>query len=125
MNAHTDRITELQERIKRQGQIVRPNHVESGSTARAGLAGEGLVWPSVANDTPQQSFCLLLELLAARDDYIRQELFRLQRALSRQNFRGAESARRLVRRLARRAEQNTNDALAMRKDLLSEEGPAA
>ena len=125
MNAHTDRIAELQERIKRQGQVVRPDDVASGSAARAGYAGEGLVWPSVPSDTPQQSFCLLLELLAARDEYIRQELFRLQRALSRQSFRGAESARRLVRRLARRAEQNTTDALAMRKDLLSDEGPAA
>jgi hypothetical protein len=124
MNAHTDRIAELQERVKRQGQVVRPDYVTSGSAARAG-AGEGLVWPSVASDSPQQSFCLLLELLAARDEYIRQELFRLQRALSRQNFRGAESARRLVRRLARRAEQNTTDALAVRKDLLPDGGPAA
>jgi len=40
---------------------------------------------------------------------------RLQRTLSRQTFRGAESARRVVRRLARRAEQNIADALAMRE----------
>jgi hypothetical protein len=125
MSVHTDRIAELQERLKRQGPVVRPDDVVSGSAGTAGRAGEGLVWPSVASDTPRQSFCLLLELLATRDEYIHQELFRLQRTLSRQNFRGAESARRLVRRLARRAEQNTADALAARKDLLTDGGPAA
>lgn len=49
---------------------------------------------------------VLLELIATRDRMIQGELVRLQRTLSRQNFRGAESARRLVRKLARKAEQN-------------------
>jgi len=90
--------------------IQRVVPAREGAPSPTGAAAEGLAWPSITSDTPFPSFCLLLELLAARDDYIRQELFRLQRTLSRQNFRGAESARRLVRRLARRAEQNAADA---------------
>jgi len=55
----------------------------------------------------------LLESLMARDQLLIQELLRLQRSLSRQNFRGAESARRLVRRLARKAQQGIADIQAM------------
>jgi hypothetical protein len=42
---------------------------------------------------------------------------RLQRTLSRQNFRGAESARRLVRKLARKAEQNISEVGALQRSL--------
>jgi hypothetical protein len=47
--------------------------------------------------------------LARRDMQIAKELLHLQRTLSRQTFRGAESARRLVRRLIRRAELNARE----------------
>ncbi len=58
-----------------------------------------------------------LELVATRDRMIQTELLRLQRTLSRQNFRGAESARRLVRKLARKAEQNTADVESLIRSL--------
>lgn len=69
---------------------------------------------SVPPSTPSSDMTTVLELLAIRDRYIQSELQRLQRTLSRQTFRGAESARRLVRRLARRAEQNAADVEALR-----------
>jgi hypothetical protein len=58
-----------------------------------------------------------LQSLQERDAQIQQELLRLQRTLSRQSFRGAESSRRLVRRLARRAQENITDAEAMKARL--------
>jgi hypothetical protein len=58
-----------------------------------------------------------LQCLQERDAQIQQELLRLQRTLSRQSFRGAESSRRLVRRLARRAQENITDAEAMKARL--------
>jgi hypothetical protein len=51
--------------------------------------------------------------LAQRDLQIARELLHLQRTLSRQTFRGAESARRLVRRLIRRAELNAREVTAL------------
>lgn len=73
--------------------------------------------PTVAEARPggkNPEIATMLELLALRDRYIQAELLTLQRTLSRQTFRGAESARRLVRRLARRAEQNALDAESLR-----------
>ena len=58
-----------------------------------------------------------LQFLQERDAQIQNELLRLQRTLSRQSFRGAESSRRLVRRLARRAQENITDAEAMKARL--------
>jgi hypothetical protein len=54
----------------------------------------------------------LLEGVAARDEQIQEGLLKLQRSLSRQSFRGAESARRLVRRLGRKLQQNA-EAVSM------------
>lgn len=54
----------------------------------------------------------ILSSLVQRDDQIRGELMKLQRTLSRQTFRGAESARRLVRKLSRKAGQNVDEARA-------------
>lgn len=58
-----------------------------------------------------------LDLVAMRDRLIQAELLRLQRTLSRQNFRGAESARRLVRKLARKAEQNVADLESLQRSV--------
>jgi hypothetical protein len=58
-----------------------------------------------------------LQFLQERDAQIQNELLRLQRTLWRQSFRGAESSRRLVRRLARRAQENITDAEAMKTRL--------
>jgi hypothetical protein len=114
MNGHGDRITHLQEQLERlrHAQSVpreSPEAMESPDMPKVRLP-RGPAEPS-----PNESeLSTLLELLAVRDGHIHAELMRLQRALSRQTFRGAESARRLVRRLARRAEQNAADATQMR-----------
>jgi len=114
MNAHGDRIIHLQEQLERlrHAQSVSSNSPEDVQSPdeRATTMPRGPV-----EALPQDSeLNTLLELLAVRDGYIHAELMRLQRALSRQTFRGAESARRMVRRLARRAEQNASDATQMR-----------
>jgi hypothetical protein len=55
-----------------------------------------------------------LDDLAVRDQQIARELLHLQRTLSRQTFRGAESARRLVRRLVRKAELNAQEIAVLK-----------
>jgi hypothetical protein len=114
MNTHGDRITHLQEQLERlrHAQSVPP---ESHEAIESQDVPETRLPQGPTGPLPQDAeLNTLLELLAVRDGYIHAELMRLQRALSRQTFRGAESARRLVRRLARRAEPNASDATQMR-----------
>ena len=114
MTVHGDRITHLQEELERlrHAQSV---PTDAPLTTAPNDSLEATLPRGPVEPLPQNTeLNTLLELLAVRDSYIHTELMRLQRALSRQTFRGAESARRLVRRLARRAEQNAADATQMR-----------
>lgn len=116
MNAPEDKLIDLQQQIqstlelvqRRQGEILRsavtavPDSTASGAMAMPGMT---------SLKTPPR-----LDDLAERDLQIARELLHLQRTLSRQTFRGAESARRLVRRLVRKAEQNAQE-LALLKGM--------
>ena len=110
MTVDSDRIHTLQERLKQVAARVTPEPEDNGppQNARRGI-DQTLRDPAGAAPAREEPLWALLELVSARDEYIHHELMRLQRTLSRQTFRGAESARRLVRRLARKAEQNAQD----------------
>ena len=113
MSVHRERLESLLERLERLRHSRPPTAEESQPTT----TGEGvaLQLPSTpAPLTSRSEVSTLLELLAMRDRHIQSELLKLQRTLSRQTFCGAESARRLVRRLARRAEQNVADVESLR-----------
>jgi hypothetical protein len=109
MNAPENKLIDLQQQIqstlelvqRKQGEIRRP-----ADAARADHPALGdVAMPSVTSPLPPPR----LDDLAERDLQIARELLHLQRTLSRQTFRGAESARRLVRRLVRKAEQNAQE----------------
>lgn len=114
MSAQRERLEGLLERLERLRHTRPINPGETHQTAQAQPDAVLLPSPVPPHDS-RTDFSTLLELLALRDRYIQSELLRLQRTLSRQNFRGAESARRLVRRLARRAEQNVVDIDALKQ----------
>jgi hypothetical protein len=111
MNTSQDNIEGLKERLEQ----LRTGRVpgDDASLTRSDLLQKTPVLPSTAPGFPRSDAPGALELLVLRDRYIRTELLRLQRTLSRQTFRGAESARRLVRRLARKAEQNVSEIEAL------------
>ena len=111
MNTSQDNLEGLKERPEQLRTVRLPG--DDASSTRADLLQKTLVLPSTAPGVPQSGVPGALELLVLRDRYIRTELLRLQRTLSRQTFRGAESARRLVRRLARKAEQNVSEIEAL------------
>lgn len=103
--------------LRRTGQhtpVPTPAQPKDGSST----ARETVSMPQ-ASGAPGQtpSIATLLELVVTRDRMIQTELLRLQRTLSRQNFRGAESARRLVRKLARKAELNSAELESLIRSL--------
>jgi hypothetical protein len=113
MTVHRERLESLLERLQRLRHSRPTAPEESQPALPKDVASVHL--PSTPEPVPSRSeVSTLLELLALRDRYIQSELLKLQRTLSRQTFRGAESARRLVRRLARRAEQNVADVKSLR-----------
>jgi hypothetical protein len=108
MHSPAAKIRELHEHLE----LLLESHEylqESGAQPISG--SERTVARSVPATMPDVS--IVLSALIQRDDQIRSELMRLQRTLSRQKFRGAESARRLVRKLARKAGQNIDEAMAL------------
>jgi len=102
-------MRDLHEHIQSTLDLVR-KHQDVLASAETRLPSVGLPTASTAPGAAAQAPAPPLAAAAERDRQIIQELMRLQRTLSRQSFRGAESARRLVRRLVRRAQQNV-DAL--------------
>jgi hypothetical protein len=108
-------LIDLQQQIQSTLEMVRMNQGALGTSVQADVqeAPNGDV--AMPNVTPPGPVPRLDEL-ASRDSQIASELLHLQRTLSRQTFRGAESARRLVRRLVRKAELNARE-IALLKGL--------
>lgn len=114
MNAPENKLIELQQQIQSALELVRRKQGEirfPSVPMRPGqpVAGD-VAMPGVASLKPLPR----LDDLAVRDQQIARELLHLQRTLSRQTFRGAESARRLVRRLVRKAELNAQEIAALK-----------
>ena len=122
MTMDTDRILTLQNKLKQAmaGTAGSPETGDADSAASTSVSHPVQDFGEVA--AAERAVMTLIELVMARDEYIYHELMHLQRTLSRQSFRGAESARRLVRRLARRAEQNIQDLQAGHRELLTDRG---
>ena len=114
MNLERERLESVLERLEKL------RHSQSGTPGEPPVASTPAMAPLSRQITSplqygEDELYTVLELLSLRDRFIQSELLKLQRTLSRQNFRGAESARRLVRRLARRAEQNVTDAESLQR----------
>jgi hypothetical protein len=117
MSVSREQLEDLRQRLERL-RAARAPVLDTG-LAPADPAQPALALPGAAASAPREpeTPASILELLAVRDRLIQADLMRLQRTLSRQNFRGAESARRLVRKLARKAEQNASDLEALMRSL--------
>lgn len=108
-----DAMTQSPQELKKQ--LDQALRLVSQTVEEIGQNPESLIAPSGESTSGRGTTPLpgdardLFESLMARDQQMIQELMRLQRSLSRQNFRGAESARRLVRRLARQAQQSIGE----------------
>ena len=117
-----DRPMSAREDLDRLRSVDPPKSAPPRESAQAQDAGPT---PTHSTSMPQgpvspaqtSSVSVPLELIATRDRMIQMELVRLQRTLSRQNFRGAESARRLVRKLARKALLNVTETESLIRTL--------
>lgn len=118
MDSPVDKIRELHEHLQMLLETRALRSLDSNADSNPAPVPGASQGPSAGDaSATMQRFSATLSALIARDDQIRRELMKLQRTLSRQTFRGAESARRLVRKLARKAEQNSDEARACHQSL--------
>lgn len=116
MNASENTLIDLRQQIQSTLDLVRKKQVEVRMPGVASPVQSAPADVSVP-DTDVSKPLPRIDNLVERDQQIARELLHLQRTLSRQTFRGAESARRLVRRLVRKAELNAQDLVALKGGL--------